>query len=119
MLSKEYLLQRGYCCGLGCLMCPYEPKHTEGNTIMSKKVSNELKIAVLEKKVSTLEKTLKEFMDNWGPEVQEARSRRDEIWDEMVRVVSIQKKHQQPKPEYDIHGNKWTSGETNEDVENH
>ena len=30
---------------------------------MSKKISNELKIAVLEKKVATLEKTLKEFMD--------------------------------------------------------
>ena len=32
MLSKEFLVQRGYCCGHGCLMCPYEPKHTEGNT---------------------------------------------------------------------------------------
>ncbi len=57
------------------------------------KVSNELKIAVLEKKVERLEKTIKEFMDNWGPEVQEARAKRDEVWDEMVRVVSIQNKH--------------------------
>ena len=32
MLSREFLIQRGYCCGLGCLMCPYKPKHTEGNT---------------------------------------------------------------------------------------
>ena len=32
MLSQEFLIQRGYCCGHGCLMCPYEPKHTEGNT---------------------------------------------------------------------------------------
>ena len=32
MLSREFLIQRGYCCGLGCLMCPYEPKHTKGNT---------------------------------------------------------------------------------------
>ena len=32
MLSREFLIQRGYCCGHGCLMCPYEPKHTEGNT---------------------------------------------------------------------------------------
>ena len=32
MLSQEFLVQRGYCCGHGCLMCPYEPKHTEGNT---------------------------------------------------------------------------------------
>ena len=32
MLSREFLTERGYCCGLGCLMCPYEPKHTKGNT---------------------------------------------------------------------------------------
>ena len=32
MLSREFLIERGYCCGHGCLMCPYEPKHTEGNT---------------------------------------------------------------------------------------
>ena len=32
MLSQEFLVQRGYCCGHGCLMCPYEPKHTKGNT---------------------------------------------------------------------------------------
>ena len=32
MLSKEFLIKRGYCCGMGCLMCPYEPSHIEGNT---------------------------------------------------------------------------------------
>ena len=32
MLSKEFLLNQGECCGNGCLMCPYHPKHTEGNT---------------------------------------------------------------------------------------
>ena len=32
MLSEDFLIQRGYCCGHGCLMCPYEPKHKEGNT---------------------------------------------------------------------------------------
>ena len=114
MLSKEYLLQRGYCCGLGCLMCPYIPKHIEGNTNMSKNVSNELKIAVLEKKVSTLEKTshepqdyrekceemekriehlektLNDFMSNWGPDVQKRRDERDAKWDEMVSVLTIQ-----------------------------
>ena len=57
------------------------------------KVSNELKIAVLEKKVERLEKTIEEFMEKWGPEVQEARAKRDEVWDEMVRVVSIQNKN--------------------------
>ena len=34
MLSKEFLTQRGYCCGHGCLMCPYEPKHQKDNTIL-------------------------------------------------------------------------------------
>ena len=34
MLSKEFLTDRGYCCGHGCLMCPYEPKHTKDNTIL-------------------------------------------------------------------------------------
>ena len=97
MLSKEYLLQRGYCCGHGCLMCPYEPKHTEGVTTMSGKVSNELKIAILEKKVATLEKVIEDFMKNWGPDVQKRRDKRDEVWDEMVRVVSIQKKHKDNK----------------------
>lgn len=33
MLSREFLLDRGYCCGHGCLMCPYIPKHTKGNTM--------------------------------------------------------------------------------------
>ena len=71
----------------------------------------------MEERIDKLEAVIDNFMNNWGPEVQEARSRRDEVWDEMVRVVSIQKKHQQPKPGYDIHGNKWTPGEINE--ENH
>tara|TARA_B100000902_G_scaffold258146_1_gene244401 strand:+ start:574 stop:759 length:186 start_codon:yes stop_codon:yes gene_type:complete len=31
MLSREFLLDRGYCCGHGCFMCPYEPKHQKGN----------------------------------------------------------------------------------------
>ena len=35
MLSKEFLTERGYCCGHGCLMCPYEPKHQKGNKTMS------------------------------------------------------------------------------------
>ena len=40
MLSREYLINRGTCCGLGCLMCPYEPKHTEGVTEVMKKIIN-------------------------------------------------------------------------------
>jgi len=38
VLSKEFLLERGYCCGHGCLMCPYEPKHIEGNKNTMKQV---------------------------------------------------------------------------------
>ena len=47
----------------------------------------------MEERIDKLEAVITNFMNNWGPEVQEARSRRDEIWDEMVRVVSIQNKH--------------------------
>tara|TARA_R100000406_G_scaffold68598_1_gene49012 strand:- start:580 stop:936 length:357 start_codon:yes stop_codon:yes gene_type:complete len=115
MLSREYLLKRGYCCGHGCLMCPYEPKHKKDNTnlreeFMSKANSNfnhlkkdpfgekETKgtyyqINKLEERMARLEKVIEDFMERWGPDVQEKRDRRDEIWDEMVRVVSIQKKH--------------------------
>ena len=65
-------------------MCPYIPKHTEGNT-MSKE-----KLIELDKRIERLEKTLKEFMDNWGPEVQKRRDERDAKWDEMVSVLPIQ-----------------------------
>lgn len=27
VLTEEYLLLRGYCCGNGCLHCPYEYKN--------------------------------------------------------------------------------------------
>tara|TARA_B110000438_G_scaffold298413_1_gene346623 strand:+ start:558 stop:704 length:147 start_codon:yes stop_codon:yes gene_type:complete len=37
MLSKEFLTERGHCCGNGCFMCPYSPRHLENNTkLMSK-----------------------------------------------------------------------------------
>ena len=70
--------------------------HTESQKEIVKKmkneISNELKIAVLEKKIERLEKTIKDFMDKWGPDVQERRAKRDQVWDEMVRVISIQNK---------------------------
>ena len=34
MLSRDFLVSRGYCCGHGCLMCPYEPKHIKDNTLL-------------------------------------------------------------------------------------
>ena len=48
----------------------------------------------LEERIEKLENLIQDFMKNWGPEVQQKRDRRDEIWDEMVRVVSIQKKNE-------------------------
>ncbi len=31
-MSRDKLLARGYCCGLGCLNCPYDPAHRRNNT---------------------------------------------------------------------------------------
>jgi UV DNA damage endonuclease len=31
MLSKQFLIKRKQCCGNGCFMCPYIPKHTKGS----------------------------------------------------------------------------------------
>ncbi len=50
-------------------------------------------IQELKDRIEALEKTIRDFMSKWGPEVQERRDKRDEVWDEMVRVVSIQNKH--------------------------
>ena len=50
-------------------------------------------IEKLEKRIEKLEKMLTEFMSKWGPETQKRRDERDAVWDEMVRVVSIQKKN--------------------------
>ena len=61
---------------------------------MSNKKGTYYEIEQLSKRVESLENTIREFMSKWGPEVQEKRDRRDEIWDEMVRVVSIQNKNQ-------------------------
>ena len=30
-MSRDKLLARGYCCGLSCLNCPYDPPHQKGN----------------------------------------------------------------------------------------
>jgi len=35
-LSKEFLTERGWCCGSGCTNCPYTPKHRRGNTELAK-----------------------------------------------------------------------------------
>ena len=61
---------------------------------MSSQRGTYYEIEQLSKRIDKLESTIREFMSKWGPEVQEKRDRRDEIWDEMVRVVSIQNKNQ-------------------------
>jgi len=65
--------------------------------VMSRK-GTYFEIDRLASRVRKLEKKLKafeEFMKNWGPDVQKRRDERDRVWDEMVRVVSIQKKNKE------------------------
>ena len=85
---------------------------------MSNKRGTYYEIEQLSKRVESLENTIREFMSKWGPEVQERRDKRDEIWDEMVRVVSIQNKHREPvEVKYDGDGNKLSSFEKDIDDE--
>ena len=51
------------------------------------------KINKLEERIEKLEKTLKEFMENCGPEVQRKRDQRDEKWDEMIKVLTVQSRN--------------------------
>ena len=39
-LSKEKLLKRGFCCGLKCKNCPYDPCHIKDNTIIKKQANS-------------------------------------------------------------------------------
>ena len=47
----------------------------------------------LEQRVEKLEKTLEDFMSKWGPDVQKKRDERDNRWDEMIRVLTVQKRN--------------------------
>ena len=42
MLSKVFLIKQGKCCGNGCLMCPYEDKHSGKGTEIRKDVMGSL-----------------------------------------------------------------------------
>ncbi len=57
-------------------------------------MSNLVKI---EKRVEKLENLVSDFMKKWGPEIQKKRDERDQIWDEMVRVIRIQDKNRLKK----------------------
>lgn len=37
VMTEDYHIKRGYCCGNGCRHCPFEPKAQRGNTTLSKK----------------------------------------------------------------------------------
>ena len=57
MLSREFLIERGYCCGHGCLMCPYVPRHIKGNKVMRKNILI----------VSALEVETQGQLEDWKP----------------------------------------------------
>ena len=37
MLSSQFLIDQKQCCGNGCMMCPYEPRHIQGNQQLQKR----------------------------------------------------------------------------------
>ena len=55
-------------------------------------MKEDTRLRKLEKKVSRLEKKVMDFMNEWGPDVQRKRAERDERWDEMIRVLTIQER---------------------------
>ena len=52
----------------------------------------EARVRKLEKKVKKLETIVEDYMERWGPGVQERRDERDRRWDEMVRVLTVQQR---------------------------
>ena len=52
MLSRVLLIKQGKCCGNGCLMCPYEEKHSRGSQKVRKKVLDCLEIWEKEQLIS-------------------------------------------------------------------
>lgn len=37
VMTEDYHIRRGHCCGSGCRHCPFEPKAQKGNTTLSEK----------------------------------------------------------------------------------
>jgi hypothetical protein len=37
VMTEEYHIRRGYCCGSACRHCPFEPRATKGVTTLLKK----------------------------------------------------------------------------------
>tara|TARA_B100000686_G_scaffold269763_1_gene285839 strand:+ start:302 stop:520 length:219 start_codon:yes stop_codon:yes gene_type:complete len=42
MLSKVFLIKQGKCCGNGCLMCPYDDKHSGVSSTIREEVLSSL-----------------------------------------------------------------------------
>jgi len=48
------------------------------------------KIDVLEERINIIEDTLNSFINDWKKSNKKNNKKRDELWDEMVRVVTVQ-----------------------------
>ena len=64
---------------------------------MSNRKGTYFEIDELRKRVDELENKLNVFMEKWGPDVQEKRDKRDRVWDEMVRVITVQERNNKGK----------------------
>ena len=64
---------------------------------MSNRKGTYFEIDELKKRVEELENKLDIFMEKWGPDVQEKRDKRDKVWDEMVRVITVQERNNKGK----------------------
>ena len=64
---------------------------------MSNRKGTYFEIDELRKRVDELENKLNVFMEKWGPDVQEKRDKRDKVWDEMVRVITVQERNNKGK----------------------
>ncbi len=42
MLSRAFLIKNNKCCGNGCFMCPYNPKHYKDSSILREDVLKNL-----------------------------------------------------------------------------
>ena len=64
---------------------------------MSNRKGTYFEIDELKKRVEELENKLDIFMEKWGPDVQEKRDKRDRVWDEMIRVLTVQERNNKGK----------------------
>ncbi len=64
---------------------------------MSNRKGTYFEIDELRKRVDELENKLDIFMEKWGPDVQEKRDKRDKVWDEMIRVLTVQERNNKGK----------------------